>query len=390
MQRLAYALLTLIVFSYIISWWSIRKVKGEVNLLTSSPQVGHYLEEKVTAENRDWLPKLLLEINHKTALPGHHNRRLINLLPRQSFSWTYRSLCQRRGRYSVGDLELTGGDPLGLFSRKLQAGELQQVLVYPATLELSDFILPWGKEQGEGYEKRRFQFTNQAVSGIREYAYGDSFSRIHWPSSARQGKFMSKVFDKEPTGPTGDVWIAVDLNEDSQSGEGTESTAEYGITIAASLVKKYLDVNHNVGLIAWGGKPEVLSPQRGSSHLNQLMEILALADVKGESPLVEVIENLEGSLTPQSILILISPAGKEEIITLVSRAAVQKLNIVIILLDGSSFGKGTGQKESLEWLTGKMIDTYAVSKGDEIEEALDSKLRNWAYRHRQVSSGSLI
>lgn len=389
MQRLAYALLALIVLSYFFSWWSIRKVKGEVHLLTSNPQVGHYMEEKVTAGNTDWLPKLLLEIHHKTVLPGHHNRRLINLLPRQSFSWTYRSLCQRRGLYNIGDLELTGGDPLGLFSRKLQAGGTQQVLVYPATIELSDFMLPWGKEQGEGYERRRFQFTNQAVSGIREYAFGDSFSRIHWPSTARLSRFMSKVFDKEPSGPTGDVWIAVDLNESSQAGEGTESTAEYGITIAASLVKKFLDVNHNVGLISWGGKPQVLSPQRGSSHLNQLMEILALADVKGESPLVEVIESMEGSLTPQPILILITPARKEEIIALVSRAAVQKVNTVIILLDGSSFGKGTGQRDSLEWLTGKMVDTYVVSKGDEIEEALDSKLRNWAYRHRHHSSRSL-
>lgn len=389
MQRLAYALLALIVLSYFFSWWSIRKVKAEVHILTSNPQVGHYLEETVTAWNTDWMPKLLMEIHHKTALPSHHNRRLINLLPRQSFSWNYRNLCQRRGLYGVGDLELTGGDPLGLFSRKLQAGGSQQVLVNPATIALPDFILPWGKESGEGYEKRRFQFANQVVSGIREYAFGDSFSHIHWPTTARLSKFMSKVFDKEPSGPAGDIWIAVDLNESSQAGEGTESTAEYGITIAASLVKKYLDVNHNIGLISWGGKPEVIIPQRGTSHLKQLMEILALADIKGDSPLVEVIKSLEGHLTHQTILILITPAKHEEIMDLISMAAAKKVNIVIILLNASSFGNGSVQRDSVEWLTGKMIDTYVVSKGDEIEEALDSKIRNWAYRHRNQPSGSL-
>lgn len=382
MQHLAYALLALIGLSYLFSWWSIRKVKSDVHLLTSNPQVGHHLEEKVVVRNTDWLPKLLLEIHHKTDLPGHHNRRVINLLPRQTYTWTYRNLCQRRGLYDIGELELTGGDPLGLFSRKLQSGGTRQVLVYPATLELPHFMLPWGKASGEGYERRRFQFTNQAVSGIREYAYGDSFSRIHWPSTARLNKFMSKVFDKEPSGPTGDVWVAIDLNESFQAGKGTESTAEYGITIGASLAKKYMDLHHGVGLIIWSGKSEIISPQRGSSHLNRLMKSLALAEVKGESPLLESTRAVENSLTPQDILILISPATKPEIMTFAGRLAAQKINIVIILLDGSSFGKGMSQKETLEWLTGKMIDTYVVSKGDEIEESLDSKLRNWAYRHR--------
>lgn len=390
MQRLGYSLIALIVLSYLFSWWSIRKLKGEVHILTSNPQVGRYLEEKIEIWNTDWLPKLLLEINHKTALPGHHNRRLTNLLPRQSFSWTYRNLCQRRGLYSVGNLELTGGDPLGLFSRKLQSGGTQQVLVYPATLDLPDFMLPFGKDTGEGYEKRRFQFNNQAVSGIREYAAGDSFSRIHWPSTARLGRFMSKVFDKEPSGPTGDVWIMVDLNESSQGGEGSESTTENGITIAASLVKKYLDVNHNVGLISWCGKPEVISPKRGAFHLNQLMEVLALADAKGERPLIEVIESMEGSLAPKAILILITPAKTDEIIRVVTGAMAQKINPVIILLDGFRSGKVTGKADILELLTGKVIDTYVVSKGDEIEEALDSKLRNWSHRHRHEVSRSLI
>ncbi len=361
-----------------------------MHILTSSPQVGHYIEERVEARNTDWLPKLLLEIHHKTALPGHHNRRLINLLPRQSFSWTYRSLCQRRGLYSIGDLDLTGGDPLGLFTRKLEAEGSQKVLVYPATFDLPDFMLPWGKEAGDGYEKRRFQFTNQAVSGIREYAVGDSFSRIHWPSSARLGKFMSKIFDKEPSGPTGDVWIVVDLNESSQAGSGTESTAEYGITVAASLAKKYVDVNHQVGLISWGGNPKVISPQRGPSHLNRLLEVLALADVKGEKPLPEAVKGVEVSLSPQPILILITPAIKSEIVEMVAAATARKLNTVIVLLDGSSFGKGHGQRENLEWLTGKMIDTYVISRGDQIEEALDSKLRNWANRHRHVPSESPV
>lgn len=387
MQRLAYTLIALIILSYLSSWWSIRKVRGEVQILTSTPQVGHYLEEKVTVWNADWLPKLLLEVNHKTELPGHFNRRLINLLPRQSISWTYRSLCQHRGLYGVGNLEMAGGDPLGLFSRKLQAGGQQQVLVYPATLELPEFILPWGKATGEGYERRHFQSANQVVSGIREYSYSDSFSRIHWPSTARMGKFMSKVFDKEPSGPAGDVWIAIDLNKNYHAGEGAENTTEYGITIAASFAKKFLDANHNVGLICWGEKPGIITPIRGSPHLNQLMETLALASVKEDMPLADMADRIEGNPKSQPILILITPAGNEDIVSLISRIVIRKINVVVILLDRSSFGIGTSQAENLKWLTSKIIDTYVVNKGDEIEEALDSKLRNWAYRNRYFPTG---
>ena len=62
--------------------------------------------------------------------------------------------------------------------------------------------------------KRSHDLTPHAAS-VREYAFGDSISRVHWNSTARLGKLMSKEFDLDRSG---DIWILVDLHRGCSGG----------------------------------------------------------------------------------------------------------------------------------------------------------------------------
>jgi uncharacterized protein (DUF58 family) len=44
------------------------------------------------------------------------------------------------------------------------------------------------------------------ASGVREYAPGDAFNRIHWKSTARTGEMMVKTFELDPAS---DIWIVI-------------------------------------------------------------------------------------------------------------------------------------------------------------------------------------
>jgi uncharacterized protein (DUF58 family) len=99
---------------------------------------------------------------------------------------------------------LIGGDPFGLFPSQRQVGGRREVVVLPPTVPV-ELSIPAGRLSGAGARRRTYQVAN--ASGVREYAHGDSLSRIHWKSTARRGRLISKEFELDPMS---DVWIVLD------------------------------------------------------------------------------------------------------------------------------------------------------------------------------------
>jgi hypothetical protein len=48
--------------------------------------------------------------------------------------------------------------------------------------------------------RRRTHYVTTNASGVRDYAPGDSFSRIHWRSTARRNRLIVKEFELDPFG----------------------------------------------------------------------------------------------------------------------------------------------------------------------------------------------
>ena len=386
LYRVTYALAFLSLLGYLWSRFNITGLNIDVRQGITNVQVGQWLEEIVVVQNKSWLPKFLLEVHHKTDIPGHHNRRLVHLLPHQSITWTTRTLCQQRGLFFFGAVNVAAQDPFGLFSSQISLRNTESILIYPATIELTDFMLPSGKILGEGYHQGRTDRSSPEAAGVREYVSGDSFGHIHWRSTARTGKLMVKDFDREPAGPSGEVWLLLDMQESVQSGDGAESTAEYGVTIAASLARKYMDTNRAVGLVAWGDKQYKLNAQRGEQQWGRIFETLALVRHQGKASLSEVISSTQEFIGPNAIAIVITSASKELLISPFTLLSERGIRPLAILLDASSFGGQEDSSATLNWLTSAGVETYVVKKGEEIERTLDSRLRGWAGKYR----GSLV
>lgn len=385
LYRVSYVLGLLVALGYLWSRWNVRGLKAEVRRLTPEVQAGQWLEEMVVVHNQSWLPKFLLEVHHLTDLPGHINRRVVHILPHSSATFVGRNLCQQRGLFSFGLVHATAQDPFGLFSRQVRIGQPGSILIYPATLEIPHFLLPLGKVLGEGYLQGRTDRTSPEAMGVREYTYGESYSRIHWRSTARIGKLMVKDFDREPAGPSAEVWLMLDMQASVQEGQGVESTAEYAITIAASIAKKYLDANRAVGLAAYGERHYVLPADRGNQQWGRLWEALALVQAQGQLSLAEAVSSTLNRMGLNALAVVITSASKESLVAPFALLGERGIPAVAILLDGASFGGHRGSAPAVDWLASAGVEGYVIRKGEEMEKALDSRVQGWTSKYSPVS-----
>lgn len=367
---LFYALV--VAFALAVVWLALstRGLKFIRTSVGARAQVGERIEERLALENHSWIPKLWVQIADGSTLPGHHAGYVSSVGPRQRISWRARTLCRQRGRYTLGPVTATTGDPLGLFRRELALSPATQLLVLPTVLPLRDFSLFTGVMPGRGRGSQRSLHTSTNAVTVRSYHPGDALTRIHWNSTARQGQLMVKEFDLDPTI---DVVILLDLDRAVQVGEGEESTEEYGVTIAASLMSFLLHRRElAVSLEAPGPHGVLLPLDRGDRQVDRALEALAIVRAQTRLPLSASLAETELRLSRNSALILITASTELDWqwrLSLLRRRGVRPF---VILLDPSSFDPrsgGIGRVEEALSLGG--VPSTVIQRGADIVAALD-------------------
>ena len=248
-------LVVILLLSYLWPRLTIRGIDSRVRKSSDYYQVGKHFEEEFTVFNHSKIPAPFIEVQEDTDLPGYQNTVTFNLSSQSSYYWRTKVNCRRRGECNIGALDVKVTDPFGFFALHRHFGKHQRIIVYPAVVDLPLFqALP---RQEPGISPRHWLVSEMGpnASRVREYASGDSLRHIHWRTTAHTDKLMVKEFDPDRTNYSfKDIWIVLDMHQDIQMGEGDETTEEYGITIAASLAKKYIDSGKRVGLLVSGDR----------------------------------------------------------------------------------------------------------------------------------------
>ncbi|MDR1806765.1 MAG: DUF58 domain-containing protein [Propionibacteriaceae bacterium] len=132
----------------------------------------------------------------------------------------------RRGRVDLPGPRAALLGPFGLGQAKVTFGDGPAVTVWPAWAAL-DVALRGGVDQ-EAAGRGGLPQPNPEDTTVREYATGDEWRRIHWRSSARRGRLMTRA--EEPAHlPAALVRLAAD------PGAGV-TAQELAVSLAASLV----------------------------------------------------------------------------------------------------------------------------------------------------------
>lgn len=396
--NLAYLLGLLIIISFGWAWVNLNWVKLSRNTRTRRTQVGRPLEERFTVLNTSIIPKLWLEVRDFTTLPGHYSSHVVNNLGgRSGYTWRVNTICQERGRYQLGPIRLRTSDPFGLFPMERDFSATTNVVIYPLSFDIHQFALPIGILPGGDALRRRTHYVTTNAAGVRDYAPGDSFSRIHWPSTARRDRLIVKEFELDPLA---DIWVVPDMAIFSHIApkkeaikpisdlppwmqldefELPETTEEYTVAIAASLAQYFLRRDRAVGMVAYGQSNEVVQPDRGERQLNRIFETLAVLRAQGQVPVEDVLE-AEAYLFPRgTTVILVTPNAQEEWVTAVRQIARRGLRIVAVMVNPESFGGRHSSAPLIPLLQAAGMGTYLVNRGDDLTAVLSQNGRQSSF-----------
>ncbi|MFC1908260.1 DUF58 domain-containing protein [Chloroflexota bacterium] len=380
--RLFFLSVLVLLISYLWVLFGTRGLGINVRKPPDYCQVGDWIDGEITVFNNSRIPKLLLKMEENTDLPGQHTILALSLSSGVSYCLQTSTYCRRRGHYRLGPITATATDPFGFFSRHCNLGETYQILIYPETVDLPYFESSSITEFGYASGYRSMSQISPNASSVREYVTGDSLNHIHWHSSAHNGTLTVKIFDADKTYFGSErVWIAVDMNQSPQLGEGEETTEEYAITIAASLVKKYINNGTPVGLIASGDQTYIFPPLRGEEQLWRIMEALALMRATGNVTIDRLVSNEMQNFKGNSTVIIITPSGNEQVLSVVRQLKSRGNLAVTILLGDTSFGGAAGIISTARSLSSTGTQTYIVRKGDELIRALDSRASSLLMRY---------
>lgn len=365
-------LIALIFMSYFWMRRNVRHIDGKVTKLSPFSRVGERFEEEYTFYNKGKLPTSLIEVREDTELPGFQGKVTFHLPAQGSYTWRSEGICRRRGSYDMGNFIVKITDPLGFFSVQERIINTRNLIVYPTAIDLPFFqALP---RQEPGSSKRQW-FTSETgtnAARVRQYISGDSFRNIHWPTTAHTGNLMVKEFEPDTVNYTyKDIWIVLDMQSTEHCGKGEETTEEYAITIATSLIKKYINSGKNVGLISSGDRSYLFLPETGSEHLQELMQALAVIKSTSNLSLDALLASQEERFEPGSAIIVITPSGNIQVP--LRRVANRSTVVNAILLDAFSFGGKVNAAETARNLITSGIHVYLVRRGAEIVRALDTR-----------------
>ena len=356
-----FLLVAVIVLSYLWAWAGVNWLRLTRQTRSRRAQVGLPIEEVFRLRNIGSLPKLWLEVLDGSDLPGHRASHVAyNIPPSTEYAWTVRTYCLERGRYRLGPITLASNDPFGLFTIRRPLSHTTNVVVYPATFYLRSFPMPVGTLPGGDALRRRTHQITANAAGVREYYPGDSFNRIHWPSTARKGRLLVKEFELDPMS---DVWIFLDMAAASHYGERhldasqiveeaggrrppkfelPNSTEEYCVSLAASIAQYFLRNNQSLGFVAAGQSWEIVQADRGDRQALKILETLAVLRAEGRIPLHEILYRETSGLARGSTVIIVTPSVNLRWARTARHLSSTGLRVVPVLVDPQGFGGDGG------------------------------------------------
>jgi uncharacterized protein (DUF58 family) len=190
--------------------------------------------------------------------------------------------------------------------------------------------------------------SGEDFAALRPYIVGDDLRRVHWPSSARTGDLLVRQHDVPWQGR---VCVVLDLRRQATD----EVTLERAISAAASVLRTHLRRGDHVRLVTTTGVDSGYGV--GASHLDGLLEYLALAGRSSSGSLRMAMELVERGASGAVVLVSGTLSGPD--VELFERSGTAVSLRRIVRFDGAQrvttprrtevLGVGPGEEFAQAW-----------------------------------------
>ena len=225
----------------------------------------------------------------------------------------YQSAAQLAERWAVADLR-------------------QTVRIYPDLEEVKRHSMYLFRSRQIELQKRtlRHRGLGREFERLREHQEGDEFRDICWTATARRGKLVTKLQQMERSQA---VWIVVDSGRLLRARVAGLSKLDYAINAALTLAHLALNSGDRVGLLAYGRKSlQRLTPARGSAHLRQILDKLALVQPEiAEADHLRAASNLMWLQRRRSLVVWLTDLAETSMTPEVIEGASQLLSRHLVL-----------------------------------------------------------
>ncbi len=180
----------------------------------------------------------------------------------------------QRGVYPLETLTLSTSFPFGLFTKERDTPLPGELVIWPRSDRHVRLSAPPGRrgrpafsDSSEGAPAARGEYR-----GLREYRVGDDPRDIHWKTTAKIGKPVSREYDHD-TNET----VRICLDTRGEPGEAAEAAIEVAAAVAARAYRR----GHRFGITTCTSE---LDPGGGSGQFERVLDFLARVDFDPSAP----------------------------------------------------------------------------------------------------------
>ena len=348
--------------------------------------VGDRLGESFVLGNGGYLPAYWVQIVDHSTVPNYRPAVVRSVGATGVERWRQDAVCRRRGQYRLGPWELHSADPFGIFSVTISYTASEELIIHPPIHTELPIPLPAGQSSGRSHARERSWQATVNAAAVRGYYPGDPLRWIHWPTSARQDALYVRQFDLDAAG---DVWLLLDLEAQTQVGDGPEGTEEHTVLLAASLIGRARHENRALGLAAYGRQPNIIAPGQGAGQEWRLLRALALLSADGDTDLRAAIHDLSRIARRGSAAVIITATTGAAWLPSLLALAQTGVQAHVILLDRASFGASQANLGLRDAVRQLGFDCHVVRRGD-LGLPPDPGERHGYWQFKTLATGKVV
>lgn len=312
LEQLGFALVVLPVIAVVV----VRSGRHELDIVrTVSPpraRAGQKVTLTLDIANRGQrtAPLILIEDRLPAGVSGSARFAVHGIEPDGRRRADLQIRAARRGRYTVGPATVSIVDPFSLARVRSMGAAEADFLVHP---KVDALAMPrdLGERQtvASSAVRQPSGFRGEDFYTMREYVEGDDLRKIHWPSTAKRGRYMIR---QEETPWHTRATVVIDDRAHAHDGSDVASSFERAIETTASLIDLYHRANYSFRLVGahYAGVTSTRGPDHFTRCMDALAEMTARPPAHGRDALAARLTELEAASAPEAALLI--AAGRLE------------------------------------------------------------------------------